>query len=489
MIETIPATERLPRLAAGGLPKDPAGKFLRLVADWEKATGLHTDRATASLEADQRTTQAICIEGRALLGGMPLRSQRSAAQKDAGHVIVQLMALTCWRYFRRHAATLYAAITDQGRRSLRVGELAEEAAARLPGILPSATELAEEARHTQADKDGLELAQGIFFSHVLADVRTGSHLIRSMMRPMPESLAALEELRRTGKVDLGTARVEVKGQTGYVTLHNERYLNSEDDTTVGPLEAAVDLVLMHPEVRMGVLRGSVVDHPKHKGKRIFCSGINLTRIYQGKQTYLSFLYRQLGLHAKLLRGILPAVTDARGADSLDAPLNEPEETLEKLWVAVVETFAIGGGCQLLLVVDHVIADTGAYFSLPARKEGIIPGASNMRLPRFVGERLAREAILFDRIFHADTPEGRMIANQVVKPEEIDRAVDECIANAVGSGMVSAGGNRKTMRVQSEPLELFRSYMTTYAVEQAFCHLSEQLVQNLERHWNAKARKL
>ena len=64
-----------------------------------------------------------------------------------------------------------------------------------------------------------------------------------------------------------------------------------------------------------------------------------------------------------------------------------------------------------------------------------------------------------------------------------------MANAIGSGMVSAGGNRKAIRIQTEPLDRFREYMATNAYEQAFCHLSEQLVHNLERHWNAKERKL
>jgi thioesterase DpgC len=127
--------------------------------------------------------------------------------------------------------------------------------------------------------------------------------------------------------------------------------------------------------------------------------------------------------------------------------------------------------------------------VPARKEGILPGAANMRLPRFVGERLAREAILFDKTFQADTPEGRMLANEVVPRERIDDAVRACVVNATGSGMVSAGANRKAMRVQTEPMDKFREYMATYARDQAFCHLSEQLVHNLEQHWNAKARKL
>ena len=79
-----------------------------------------------------------------------------------------------------------------------------------------------------------------------------------------------------------------------MTIHNERYLNSEDDTTVGPLEIATDLALLHPDAKINVLRGSAVDHPKYRGQRVFSSGINLTRIYQGKQSYLSFLFRSMG---------------------------------------------------------------------------------------------------------------------------------------------------------------------------------------------------
>lgn len=176
-------------------------------------------------------------------------------------------------------------------------------------------------------------------------------------------------------------------------------------------------------------------------------------------------------------------------DHLDVPIDEPERTWEKLWIAAVDKFAIGGGYQLLLVVDYVIAEAGSYFNLPARKEGFLPGAANMRLPRFVGERLAREAILFDRTFHADTPEGRLIANEVVPSYEMDLAVSRCIERAVGSGMVSPGANRKAIRQQTEPLEALRRYLITYAFEQAFLHLSDQLIVNLERHWNARQRKL
>ena len=228
-----------------------------------------------------------------------------------------------------------------------------------------------------------------------------------------------------------------------------------------------------------LLRGGLVDHPKYKGRRIFSAGINLTKIYHGKVSYLFYIVRDLGLVNKLYRGL------AQG----EHHPGEPETTVEKPWMAVVDGFAIGGGCQLLLVVDHVIAESGAYFNLPARKEGIIPGAANLRLPRFMGEGLARQAILFDRTFSVDEPEGRTIVNEIHPPGELDAAVENAVANAVGSGMVSAAGNRKAIRVETEPLDKFRRYMATYAREQAYCHFSEQLTHNLEKHWKASSRRL
>ena len=98
-------------------------------------------------------------------------------------------------------------------------------------------------------------------------------------------------------------------------------------------------------------------------------------------------------------------------------------TREKPWVAGVDAFAIGGGCQYLLAMDYVVAASDAYMTLPARKEGIIPGAANLRMPRFVGDRIARQAILMGRRLDCDTPEGRMICDEIVPPGEMDAAID------------------------------------------------------------------
>jgi thioesterase DpgC len=417
--------------------------------------------------------------GWALLEGLPLCSRRSADEKTAARRTRESLLALTQKLARTHRHEIYDRLTEERTKPVRVDDLVFRAAELWPGLVPTREELAREAERMQMDKDGREIQQGILVSELLSDPEIGAHLLSSMLAPKEDSRAKLSVLESRGEIDLGTARVEVRGEVGHVTMEHPRFLNAEDDETVGPLETAIDLVLLHPRVKMGVLRGGDIEHPKYAGRRIFSSGLNLTRLYHGKLSFLFYLVRDLGLVNKLYRGL------ALEPQSLDGL----ETTVEKPWMAVVDGFAIGGGCQLLLVVDYVVAENGAYFNLPARKEGIIPGAANLRLPRFMGERTARQAILFDRTFRVDEPDSRALVNEVHSTEKVDDAVERAVANALGSGMVSASGNRKALRVQLEPLDTFRRYMATYAREQAYCHLSEQLIENLEKYWQAKSRRL
>jgi thioesterase DpgC len=71
---------------------------------------------------------------------------------------------------------------------------------------------------------------------------------------------------------------------------------------------------------------------------------------------------------------------------------------------------------------------------------------------------------------------------------MDAAIDRLIALLTDSGVVSAAGNRRALRSGEEPFDQFRRYMAVYAREQAVCHFSPALIQNLERHWDAANRK-
>jgi thioesterase DpgC len=291
--------------------------------------------------------------------------------------------------------------------------------------------------------------------------------------------ARLADFRARGEMDLGTAHVRRAGRAGILELRNPRHLNAEDDSTIGPTEVAVDLILLDPDVQVGVMRGGPLDHPRYAGRRIFGAGINLTHLYHGLIAYLFYVVRDLGYVNKIYRGL----------SSPEHRPGEPERTTEKLWIAAAETYAIGGACQLLHVMDHVIAERGLRMYLPARTEGIIPGASNLRLARSVGDRLARQAILSGREFIAGTAAGDLLCDEVVEPGEMDAAIERRVEALTSSGLVNAAANRRALRVGQEPLDTFRAYMATYAREQAYCHFSPALVHNLERHWRAHERTL
>ena len=95
----------------------------------------------------------------------------------------------------------------------------------------------------------------------------------------------------------------------------------------------------------------------------------------------------------------------------------------------------------------------------------------MRLWRFVGDRAARQAILFERAFAADSAAGQLICDSVVPDGEMDAALARTVEALTSSGAVSAAGNRKAMRIGQESVDLFRQYMAMYCREQAYCHYS------------------
>ena len=405
-----------------------------------------------------------------LLARLPAKPKRNADETAAAAEILALARDSRTRFMRAHARGVYETLSAGRSRFVRVDELCERAAKEYPGLVPDAKTLERESGIPQGEKDGLEVDQGIFLSQVLAEPAAGAHLCHAMLLPRAESDELLRGFLKTGKMQFDGARLERHGKASIVTMQNPRYLNAEDETTIAGLETAIDLALLDPQTEICVIRGDTVTHTKHAGKRLFGAGINLTHLYQGKIRFLWYLLRDLGLVNKLYRGL--AVPDA-----------PPEEdSIEKLWIAAVEGFAIGGHCQLLLTIDQVVAAKDAYMTLPARKEGIIPGAANLRLPRHVGDRVARQAILAERRIDCASPEGRMICDYIVAPDAMDFEVERLVNHVTGSGMVSAAGNRRALRIAEEPLDAFRRYMSVYAREQAHCHFSPALISNLEKFW-------
>src|ERR1051325_165128 len=178
----------------------------------------------------------------------------------------------------RPAAAIFPAPTKNHNHFLRGDVLAYEAAALVPGLVPTRTQVYAQGEKMQSQKDGIEVDQGIFFSHILARPDTGIHFCHAMLLPRAEALAALPEFREKGALALGTAAVIREGKAGIVFMRNPRYLNAEDETTLQKTETAVDLAILDPATELCVLRGDTVDNPKYAGRRVFSTDRKSTRL-------------------------------------------------------------------------------------------------------------------------------------------------------------------------------------------------------------------
>jgi thioesterase DpgC len=412
------------------------------------------------------------------IGRLPPRASRNKAEADAAAALHRDAREARDRFLRQHAEKVYATLTGGLSRFVRVEDLVVKAADAFPCLVPDAAALAAEAQRPLREKEGWEIDQAILVAHILAHPRCGTHLCHAMLLPRPATAAALAKLAADGCVDLGAARVERRGRAAHLLVSNPRYLNAEDQQTIAAFETGVDVATLDPGTDIAVFRGEPVQNPKYAGRRIFGSGINLTHLYRGTIPFVWYLQRDLGFVHKLLRGVA-------SPDVLPDDVNGAGR--EKPWIAAVEGWAIGGHCQILLAVDYVLAAADAFMTLPARKEGIIPGAANLRLPRFTGERLARQLIQAERRLECDSAEGRLICDEIVPAADMDAAIDRTVAMLTSAGAVGAIGNRRAFRVAVEPLDLFRRYFAVYAREQAACHFSEALIGNLERNWGAPSR--
>jgi thioesterase DpgC len=437
-------------------------------------------RDTSGFAEDSARYSRYWESAAARLAKLPPKPSRGTDEAREAETILREARESRGRFLAAHAGTVYDRLTGNRSRFVRVEQLVYDAAALVPGLVPTRAQVDAESAHAQRDKDGIEIDQGILVSALLADESAGRHLCHAMLLPRPEARARLAELEAKGRVDLGAAEIFRRGRASYVVQKNPRHLNAEDATTLAAAEIATDLAILDPQTAICVLRGGPVETGKHRGRRVLGSGINLTHLYHGKVPFLWYLERDLGVVNKVYRGL--ASEDAM-------PDDVSGKTLEKPWIAAVEGFAIGGHCQYLLVMDYVLAAKDAYMTLPARKEGIIPGAANLRLPRFVGDRIARQAVMAELRIECDSPEGRLLCDEVVDQADMDGAIERAVAKLTGSGVVSAASNRRAFRVAQEPLDLFRTYFAVYAREQAHCHFSPALIANLEQNWNAKNRKL
>jgi len=401
-----------------------------------------------------------------LIASLPEPVGRSAEQRATAAAAHDALRAVRTRLLDVHAEAVYDELTGCRGRYLRLLELVESAAIAFPGLVPTADQMTAERACPQARKEGREIDQGIFLRGILRSPVSGPHLLNAMLRPTPRALRLLPEFSRTGVADLGSVRMERRDGAARLTMCRDDCLNAEDTQQVEDMETAVDLALLDPDVRVGLLRGGEMSHPRYRGKRVFSAGINLKALHAGAISLVDFLMRrELGYIHKLVRGVL--VDDGRWRFPMVA----------KPWVAAVDGFAIGGGMQLLLVFDHVLAASDAYFSLPAAQEGIVPGAANFRLTRCLGPRLSRQVILEGRRIWANEPAARLLVDEVIEPSELPEAIGRSL-DRLQSPAVAA--NRRMLNFAEESLDEFRRYMAEFAVQQALRLYGEDVIGKVSR---------
>jgi enoyl-CoA hydratase len=191
--------------------------------------------------------------------------------------------------------------------------------------------------------------------------------------------------------------VETRGEgplrCGLITLNRPKQLNALNDQLMDELGAAMLAFDADPAIGCMVITGS---------EKAFAAGADI-----GAMATYSFMDAYLGDYI------------TRNWETL--------KRVRKPVIAAVAGFALGGGCELAMSCDFIIAADTAKFGQPEIKLGIIPGAGGtQRLPRAVGKAKAMDMVLTGRMMNADEAERSGLVSRVVPAE---RLLDEALSAA------------------------------------------------------------
>lgn len=183
-----------------------------------------------------------------------------------------------------------------------------------------------------------------------------------------------------------TLRYEKQENIGILTINRPEALNALNSTVIGDLEQAITEVEKDAELGALIITGE---------GRSFVAGADI-----GEQLPLD-------------------VAGGRKWGQRGSALFRRIEKLEIPTIAAVNGFALGGGCELALSCDIILASEKAKFGQPEVGLGITPGFSGtQRLPRRVGIAKAKELIFSGKMIKADEAEKIGLVNAVYAPEAL-----------------------------------------------------------------------
>jgi enoyl-CoA hydratase len=196
--------------------------------------------------------------------------------------------------------------------------------------------------------------------------------------------------------------LERRGHLGILTLNRPEALNAIDSALIAGLQQACEALAADDQVFAVLVRAA--------GERAFCVGADL------KERRTLDLPATTRLRARLVRSF-------RSLNALPMPT-----------IAAVQGHALGGGFELALCCDLIVAADDARFGLPEATLGIIPGGGGTQLlPRLIGKSQAKLLIFTGRRFDAAEAERLGLVTQVVPRAALESSAralaEEIAANA------------------------------------------------------------
>lgn len=217
---------------------------------------------------------------------------------------------------------------------------------------------------------------------------------------------------------------EVKDGVAWVTINRPEVMNAFREQTLDELIHALSSTRNDPSIACAVVTGA--------GDKAFSAGGDFHAMRRlNRANALHWNDRMLGL-AMTIRG-------------LPIPV-----------IAMVNGYCMGGGHELALWCDLVIASDNAVFGQTGASVGACPtvGATQY-LPRILGERLAREMIFLCRTFKADEAERLGLINKVVPKAELRKATEEWCERIKSFSAQTLRATKKSLNHESD--ELYASW--------------------------------
>ncbi len=144
------------------------------------------------------------------------------------------------------------------------------------------------------------------------------------------------------------------------------------------------------------------------------------------------------------------------AERVDAMIKKFDNIFRTMWsieqpvVAAVQGAALGGGCELAIGCDFIIASEKAKFGQPEIKVGVFPPIAALLLPRLIGRKKAAELVMTGEAIDAREAERVGLVNQVVPPESFSGAVDAFVGKLTALSGIVLQHAKQAMRLGENP---------------------------------------